>query len=188
MADQTCAACDYVLDDKRISVTIGGKTVEVCCEECAQTLREAQASAAGRGRRKGSDPDGDVAVARRRRDTVRPDQLCRAGQRTGRALRPRRAAERLPLASSARRAADTRRCIAVDLLGARGHRDRADPGRVGDRERHMLLQFLDALGIDQVDLVGNDSGGGIARSSPRSIRPCTQPHAHELRHARQLAA
>ena len=46
MADQTCAACDSVLDDKRISVTIGGKTVEVCCEECAQTLREAQASAA----------------------------------------------------------------------------------------------------------------------------------------------
>jgi hypothetical protein len=48
MADQTCAACDYVLDDKRISVTIGGKTVEVCCEECAQTLREAPAAAAKR--------------------------------------------------------------------------------------------------------------------------------------------
>jgi hypothetical protein len=46
MANQTCAACDYVLDDKRIEVTIGGKTVEVCCEECAQALREAQASAA----------------------------------------------------------------------------------------------------------------------------------------------
>ena len=28
---------------------------------------------------------------------------------------------------------------------------------------HMLAQFLDALGIDQVDLVGNDSGGGIGQ-------------------------
>ena len=27
----------------------------------------------------------------------------------------------------------------------------------------MLAQFLDALKIDQVDLVGNDSGGGIAQ-------------------------
>ena len=28
---------------------------------------------------------------------------------------------------------------------------------------HMLAQFLDALKIDQVDLVGNDSGGGICQ-------------------------
>ena len=27
----------------------------------------------------------------------------------------------------------------------------------------MLTEFLDALEIDQVDLVGNDSGGGIAQ-------------------------
>ena len=29
--------------------------------------------------------------------------------------------------------------------------------------REMLKEFLDALNIDQVDLVGNDSGGGIAQ-------------------------
>ena len=29
-----------------IKVKIGGKTVEVCCDECAQKLKEAQASAA----------------------------------------------------------------------------------------------------------------------------------------------
>ncbi len=45
MADRTCAACDYKLDDNAIKVTIGGKAVEVCCEECAQKLREAHASA-----------------------------------------------------------------------------------------------------------------------------------------------
>jgi pimeloyl-ACP methyl ester carboxylesterase len=28
---------------------------------------------------------------------------------------------------------------------------------------HMLAQFLDALGIDKADVVGNDSGGGIAQ-------------------------
>lgn len=43
MASQTCATCDYPLDDTRISVTLGGKTVDVCCEECAQKLREAHA-------------------------------------------------------------------------------------------------------------------------------------------------
>lgn len=41
---ETCAACDYELDDSRITVTIGGKTVEVCCEECAEKLREATAA------------------------------------------------------------------------------------------------------------------------------------------------
>jgi hypothetical protein len=46
MNERTCAACDYKLDANAIKVTIGGKTVEVCCEECAQKLREAHASAA----------------------------------------------------------------------------------------------------------------------------------------------
>ena len=45
MAAATCAACDYPLDSDAIKVTIAGKTVEVCCEECAQKLREANAAA-----------------------------------------------------------------------------------------------------------------------------------------------
>jgi hypothetical protein len=44
MNKQTCAACDYELDDNRITVTVGGKPVEVCCEECAEKLREATAA------------------------------------------------------------------------------------------------------------------------------------------------
>ena len=44
MKDNTCAACDGALDAHSIKVTIGGKTVEVCCEECAQKLREAIAT------------------------------------------------------------------------------------------------------------------------------------------------
>jgi hypothetical protein len=47
MTEKTCAACDYPLDANAIKVEIGGKTVEVCCEECAQKLQEARASAAG---------------------------------------------------------------------------------------------------------------------------------------------
>lgn len=31
----TCAACDCELDETPIKVTIGGNTVEVCCEDCA---------------------------------------------------------------------------------------------------------------------------------------------------------
>jgi RNase P subunit RPR2 len=42
MANKTCAACDYPLEpNSTIEVKIGGKTVEVCCEECATKLREA---------------------------------------------------------------------------------------------------------------------------------------------------
>ena len=45
MREATCAACDFPLDANAIKVTIGGKTVEVCCDECAQKLREAHAGA-----------------------------------------------------------------------------------------------------------------------------------------------
>jgi RNase P subunit RPR2 len=44
MTKKTCAACDYPLEPaSTIQVKIGGKTVEVCCEECATKLREASA-------------------------------------------------------------------------------------------------------------------------------------------------
>lgn len=42
----TCAACDCELDENPVQVTIGGNTVEVCCEDCAQALREAEAASA----------------------------------------------------------------------------------------------------------------------------------------------
>jgi hypothetical protein len=48
MPTRTCAACDCELDANSIKVKIGGKAVEVCCGECAQALKEADASAAAR--------------------------------------------------------------------------------------------------------------------------------------------
>jgi len=44
MTARTCAACDCELEGEPITVRIGGNPVEVCCEECAQSLREADAS------------------------------------------------------------------------------------------------------------------------------------------------
>jgi hypothetical protein len=41
MTEKTCAACDCPLDGSAIKVKIGAQIVEVCCEECAQTLGEA---------------------------------------------------------------------------------------------------------------------------------------------------
>jgi hypothetical protein len=41
MSEKTCAACDCKLDATAISVKIGTRVVEVCCDECAQKLREA---------------------------------------------------------------------------------------------------------------------------------------------------
>jgi len=51
MTERTCAACDCVLDANPIKVKVGGKTVEVCCDDCARKLNESQASvkAASRG-------------------------------------------------------------------------------------------------------------------------------------------
>ncbi|GGF50067.1 hypothetical protein GCM10011611_65600 [Aliidongia dinghuensis] len=49
MTEKTCAACDCPLDADVIRVTIAGKIVEVCCEECAKALNEAHASATDQG-------------------------------------------------------------------------------------------------------------------------------------------
>ena len=58
---------------------------------------------------------------------------------------------------------DIRRSIAVDLL-AHGDTEVAANQEVSvTANAKMLKQFLDALDIDRVDLVGNDSGGGIAQ-------------------------
>ncbi|HKX26493.1 MAG TPA: hypothetical protein VJ302_02260 [Blastocatellia bacterium] len=46
MVEKTCAACDCQLDENSIKVKIGGKIVEVCCDECTQKLKEAPDSAA----------------------------------------------------------------------------------------------------------------------------------------------
>ena len=45
MNETTCAACDCKIEGAAIKVSVGGRIVEVCCEECAQTLKEAQVSA-----------------------------------------------------------------------------------------------------------------------------------------------
>ena len=50
MSKKTCAACDCKLDANPSKVNIGGKTVEVCCGECAQKLKVADFSAHMSGR------------------------------------------------------------------------------------------------------------------------------------------
>jgi pimeloyl-ACP methyl ester carboxylesterase len=58
---------------------------------------------------------------------------------------------------------DIRRTIAVDLL-AHGDTEIAPDQDVSvTANAKMLKEFVDALNIDRVDLVGNDSGGGIAQ-------------------------
>jgi pimeloyl-ACP methyl ester carboxylesterase len=58
---------------------------------------------------------------------------------------------------------DIRRCIAVDLL-AHGETEITPEQDVSvTTNADMLAEVLDALQIEQVDLVGNDSGGGICQ-------------------------
>jgi pimeloyl-ACP methyl ester carboxylesterase len=58
---------------------------------------------------------------------------------------------------------DIRRTIAVDLLAHGDTQIAPDQDVSVTANAKMLKQFLDALHIDRVDLVGNDSGGGIAQ-------------------------
>src|SRR6516225_11695779 len=72
---------------------------------------------------------------------------------------------------------DIRRCIGVDLL-AHGDTEIAPDQDVSvTANARMLKEVLDALKIDQVDLVGNDSGGGIAQIfaalNPERVRTLT---------------
>jgi pimeloyl-ACP methyl ester carboxylesterase len=58
---------------------------------------------------------------------------------------------------------DIRRCLAVDLLAHGDTEITADQDVSVTANAKMLREFLDALKVDQVDIVGNDSGGGIAQ-------------------------
>ncbi len=73
--------------------------------------------------------------------------------------------------------AGDRRCIALDLLGHGATRIAADQDVSFPAQAAMLEAFLVALKIDAVDLVANDSGGGIsqifAAEHPERVRTLT---------------
>ena len=79
-----------------------------------------------------------------------------------------------------------RRCIAPDLLGlgyTRALSIRISPVTQAD----MIAAFLDALAIDAADIVANDSGGAVARSSrPASGR--VERCCHQLRRPHEQSA
>jgi pimeloyl-ACP methyl ester carboxylesterase len=72
---------------------------------------------------------------------------------------------------------DVRRCIAVDLLAHGDTEIGANQDVTVTANANMLREALDALEIDKVDLVGNDSGGGIsqifAALNPDRVRTLT---------------
>jgi len=72
---------------------------------------------------------------------------------------------------------DVRRCIAVDLLAHGATEIRPDQDVSATANAAMLAEFIDALQIDRVDVVGNDSGGGIAlifaANHPQRVRTLT---------------
>jgi ribosome-binding protein aMBF1 (putative translation factor) len=48
MTAKTCAACDSPLEGNAIKVKLGQNTVEVCCDDCARALHEADLSEGAR--------------------------------------------------------------------------------------------------------------------------------------------
>ena len=73
--------------------------------------------------------------------------------------------------------ADVRRSIAVDLLAHGDTEIAPDQDVTVTANAKMLKEVLDALQIDRVDLIGNDSGGGIcqifAALNPDRVRSLT---------------
>ena len=73
--------------------------------------------------------------------------------------------------------ADIRRVIAIDLLAHGETEIKPDQDVSVTANAKMIAEVLDALGIDKVDLVGNDSGGGIsqifAALNPDRVRTLT---------------
>lgn len=59
--------------------------------------------------------------------------------------------------------ADARRCIAPDLMGAGATGIPEGTDQSPDAQVAMLIAFLDSLKVKSVDLVGSDSGGGMAQ-------------------------
>jgi len=56
-----------------------------------------------------------------------------------------------------------RRCIAIDLMGL-GYSEIAPARDVSFvAQAHMVAQVIDALGLERIDLIANDSGGAIAQ-------------------------
>jgi pimeloyl-ACP methyl ester carboxylesterase len=61
------------------------------------------------------------------------------------------------------RLAGIRRCIAVDILAHGATNARSDQDLSFDAQAAMLAAFCDAMELDRVDVIANDSGGGIAQ-------------------------
>jgi pimeloyl-ACP methyl ester carboxylesterase len=202
MTKTTCAACDGELGDNPIQVKICGKTVEVCCEDCATKLKEADGFA---------DPRVSLRIARRnfvlgagtavaaglaptapamgRDDMSQRDNAARkASVKTASGAIAYTEQGKGPVALFVHGVllnghlwryqlaalSDIRRCIAPDLL-AHGDTEIATAQDVSvTANARMLREFLDTLHIEQVDLVGNDSGGGIAQifaaHNPQRVR------------------
>jgi pimeloyl-ACP methyl ester carboxylesterase len=72
---------------------------------------------------------------------------------------------------------DVRRCIAPDILCHGETVERADADVSFAGQARMLIELLDALELRQVDVVANDSGGGIAQilaaRHPERVRTLT---------------
>ena len=70
-----------------------------------------------------------------------------------------------------------RRCIALDLMGLGYTEIAADQDVSFTAQARMVIEFCDALGLEQVDLVGNDSGGAVAQivaaQHPERLRTLT---------------
>lgn len=82
--------------------------------------------------------------------------------------------------------APQRRCIAPDLMGL-GYSDVPETQDVSfAAQARMLVAFLDALKIERVDLVGNDTGGGIsqivAATHPARVRSFTLANCEVSEH------
>src|SRR3984957_1559666 len=175
VGDRTCAACDCPLDDSVIRVAVGGRPVEVCSSACAEALSEACAARL---------PERWAVNGRQAALTVRSIETAsgrisyaEAGSGPAALFVHGALLNKHLWRHQLAGLSDIRRCIAVDLLAHGDTEIERNQDVSVTANANMLTEVLDALQIDQIDLVGNDSGGGIAQIfaalNPERVRTLT---------------
>jgi pimeloyl-ACP methyl ester carboxylesterase len=161
VGEKTCTACDGPLGDRGCCVSVRGSPVQVCSAECGQALAEACLATLSEGWatcaqqialtvRSIETPSGRISYAEAGSGPVTVfihgallNKHLWRHQLTG--------------------LSDIRRCIAIDLL-AHGDTEIGPHQEVSvTANAQMLREVLDALQIESVDVIGNDSGGAVAQ-------------------------
>ncbi|EJN04029.1 alpha/beta hydrolase [Phyllobacterium sp. YR531] len=167
MTDRICAACGDALYTTTIELDIDNEVVEACSDQCAEQIIKNNKSYKPQFEAAKKYVDTSSGRIYYAESGEGPVALFVHGVLVNSYL------WRHQLAGLS----DIRRCIAIDTLAHGATEAIAGQDLSTAAQADMLVQFLDALQIEQVDLVGNDGGGAVCQifavNNPGRVRSLT---------------